>query len=320
MGTNPSNFQGNKIEGSSSNHPVDRVSWEDAVEFCKKLSELPEEKGAGRVYRLPTEAEWEYACRAGSKTAYSFGDNSRDLGNYAWFGNNSGSKELDSAAILKDTPQRYMDILVSARCATHPVDEKKANAWGLYDMHGNVWEWCSDWYGAYPNGAVSDPVGPRKGSLRVLRGGCWIVEAALCQSAGRRCNFPSGSGSYYGFRVALSSSEIPKSPEADKSVVGTRGRLGRGRGKHRGTEGTEREGRVCCAWTGGRDEGKRRRALHKAKCGLKRIQALKRLQALNRSQALSRIQTGNLSGLIPLCLCASVFQKAPGFQITDHEF
>jgi formylglycine-generating enzyme required for sulfatase activity len=214
MGTNPSNFQGNKIEGSSSNHPVDRVSWEDAVEFCKKLSELPEEKGAGRVYRLPTEAEWEYACRAGSKTAYSFGDNSRDLGNYAWFGNNSGSKELDSAAILKDTPQRYMDILVSARCATHPVGEKKANAWGLYDMHGNVWEWCSDWYGGYPKGAVSDPVGPIQGSRRVDRGGSWLLEAARCRLAIRFRRLPSVREYDLGFRVALSSSGIPESPEA----------------------------------------------------------------------------------------------------------
>jgi formylglycine-generating enzyme required for sulfatase activity len=214
MGTNPSNFQGNKIEGSSSNHPVDRVSWEDAVEFCKKLSELPEEKGAGRVYRLPTEAEWEYACRAGSKTAYSFGDNSRDLGNYAWFGNNSGSKELDSAAILKDTPQRYMDTLVSARCATHPVGEKKANAWGLYDMHGNVWEWCSDWYGGYPKGAVSDPVGPIQGSRRVDRGGSWLLEAARCRLAIRFRRLPSVREYDLGFRVALSSSGIPESPEA----------------------------------------------------------------------------------------------------------
>ncbi len=214
MGTNPSNFQGKKIEGSSSNHPVDKVSWEDAVEFCKKLSELPEEKGAGRGYRLPTEAEWEYACRAGSKTAYSFGDNSRDLGNYAWFGNNSGSKELDSAAILKDTPQRYMDTLVSARCATHPVGEKKANAWGLYDMHGNVWEWCSDWYGEYPKGAVSDPVGPIQGSRRVDRGGSWLLEAARCRLAIRFRRLPSVREYDLGFRVALSSSGIPGSPEA----------------------------------------------------------------------------------------------------------
>jgi formylglycine-generating enzyme required for sulfatase activity len=187
MGTEP--WKGKEYVKEGENYPASYVSWFQAGEFCKKLSEQEEKQG--RKYRLPTEAEWEYACRAGSKTAYSFGESSKSLGNYAWFNGNSNGQ-------------------------THPVGEKRANAWGLYDMHGNVWEWCSDWYGAYPNGAVSDPVGPLKGSFRVLRGGCWIVEAALCQSAGRRCNFPSGSGSYYGFRVALSSpSGIPKSPEAD---------------------------------------------------------------------------------------------------------
>jgi len=187
MGKNPSLFQGENIEGSSSNHPVEQVSWEDAVEFCKKLSDLPEEKAAGRVYRLPTEAEWEYACRAGSKTAYSFGEGSKSLGDYAWFDGNSNNQ-------------------------THPVGEKKANAWGLYDMHGNVWERCSDWYGEYPKGAVSDPVGPLKGSLRVCRGGGWDRGAAGCRSASRYCYLPSyfNFDDVIGFRVALSPSGIPK--------------------------------------------------------------------------------------------------------------
>lgn len=192
MGSNPSYFQKRVIRKSdSSMYPVEQVSWEDAVEFCKKLSELPEEKKAGRVYRLPTEAEWEYACRAGSKTAYSFGADSTSIGDYAWFTENSGSK-------------------------THPVGEKKANAWGLYDMHGNVWEWCSDWYGEYPKGAVSDPVGPREGSHRVGRGGGWCDEAAICRSAFRYGDDPSFRFFNFGFRVALSPSGIPKSPEADK--------------------------------------------------------------------------------------------------------
>jgi formylglycine-generating enzyme required for sulfatase activity len=187
MGTNPSYFQKRVIRKSdSSMYPVEQVSWEDAVKFCKKLSDLPEEKAAGRVYRLPTEAEWEYACRAGSKTAYSFGEGSKSLGDYAWFDGNSNNQ-------------------------THPVGEKKANAWGLYDMHGNVWEWCSDWYGEYPKGAVSDPVGPREGSYRVFRGGCWLNVAADCRSACRNGYDPSlrfgGNG---GFRVALSPSGIPK--------------------------------------------------------------------------------------------------------------
>ena len=186
MGTNPSYFQKRVIgKSDSSMYPVEQVSWEDAVEFCKKLSELPEEKKAGRVYRLPTEAEWEYACRAGSKAAYSFGANSKTLGDYAWFGENSGGQ-------------------------IHPVGEKKANAWGLYDMHGNVWEWCSDWYGVYPKGSVSDPSGPSEGSDRVYRGGSWGNGALGCRSADRYRIDPSYRGNGDGFRVALSSSGIPR--------------------------------------------------------------------------------------------------------------
>ena len=186
MGTNPSYFQKRVIgKSDSSMYPVEQVSWEDAVEFCKKLSELPEEKKAGRVYRLPTEAEWEYACRAGSKAAYSFGANSKTLGDYAWFGGNSGLQ-------------------------THPVGEKKANAWGLYDMHGNVWEWCSDWYGKYPKGSVSDPSGPSEGSSRVFRGGGWSDRASYCRSANRLWYVPPYRDYSLGIRVALSSSGIPK--------------------------------------------------------------------------------------------------------------
>jgi formylglycine-generating enzyme required for sulfatase activity len=135
MGKNPSYFQGAKVGNENADLPVENVSWDDTVEFCKKLSDLPEEKKAGRVYRLPTEAEWEYACRAGGVTAFSFGESSESLGDYAWFDENS-------------------------RRQTHPVGQKKPNAWGLYDLHGNVWEWCSDRYGEYPQGAVSDPPCP----------------------------------------------------------------------------------------------------------------------------------------------------------------
>jgi formylglycine-generating enzyme required for sulfatase activity len=192
MGTNPSHFVKRVIRKSdSSMYPVEQVSWEDAVEFCKKLSDLPEEKKAGRVYRLPTEAEWEYACRSGSKSAYSFGESSKSLGDYAWFDGNSNGQ-------------------------THPAGENKANAWSLYDMHGNVWEWCSDWYGEYPKGAVSDPTGPCEGSDRVFRGGTWLRVAASCRSAARNWRDPSRRSSDYGFRVALSPSGIPKSLEADK--------------------------------------------------------------------------------------------------------
>jgi formylglycine-generating enzyme required for sulfatase activity len=185
MGKNPSYFQGAVVGNENADLPVEMVSWDDAVEFCKKLSELPDEKKAGRVYRLPTEAEWEYACRAGSKTAYSFDDEEGLLPEYGWFNRNSSRR-------------------------THTVGLLEPNAWGLYDMHGNVWEWCSDMHGEYPKGAVSDQTGPKEGSDRVDRGGSWDDEAANCRSAGRDWIDPSSRGNGLGFRLALSSSGIPK--------------------------------------------------------------------------------------------------------------
>lgn len=185
MGINPSYFKGAAVrESYTSLHPVVRVTWDDAVEFCKRLSELPGEKKAGRVYRLPTEAEWEYACRAGSKTAFSFGASPKSLGDYAWFGMNSKGQK-------------------------HPVGQKKPNAWGLYDMHGNVAEWCSDRYGEYPKGAVIDPVGPREGSDRVFRGGSTYTGSVGCRSAARRWNIPVDPDSFVGCRVAMSPSATP---------------------------------------------------------------------------------------------------------------
>ncbi len=173
MGTNPSYFKGAQL-------PVETVSWVDAMEFCRKLSELPGERIAGRVYRLPTEAEWEYACRAGSKTKWSFGDAESSLGDYAWYTSNSGRK-------------------------THTVGTKKPNAWGLYDMHGNVWEWCSDWYKPdYTTTTVSDPTGPATGSIRVYRGGSWGNYAGQGRSAFRDGGTPD-SGGGLGFRLAFSS-------------------------------------------------------------------------------------------------------------------
>jgi formylglycine-generating enzyme required for sulfatase activity len=191
MGKNPSSFPVAKVGNENADLPVENVSWDDAVEFCKKLSDLPEEKKAGREYRLPTEAEWEYACRAGSKTAYAFDDEEGLLPEYGWFSRNSSRR-------------------------THTVGLLEPNAWGLYDMHGNVWEWCSDRYGDYPKGAVSDPSGPKEGSYRVFRGGGWSLGAAFCRSACRDGLAPSIRINVIGFRVALSSqSGIPKSPEAD---------------------------------------------------------------------------------------------------------
>jgi formylglycine-generating enzyme required for sulfatase activity len=155
--------------------PVVCVSWNDAESYCQWLSEVE-----GKSYRLPTESEWEYACRAGSKTAYCFGEERASLGEYAWYGKISGTK-------------------------THPVGQKAANAWGLYDMHGNVWEWCSDWQGDYPSGSVTDPTGASTGSYRVNRGGGWSNGAALCRSAYRSRDDPSDRGFNLGFRLALSS-------------------------------------------------------------------------------------------------------------------
>jgi formylglycine-generating enzyme required for sulfatase activity len=132
MGNNPSNFKGNNL-------PVETVSWDDAQEFIKKLNA----KGEG-TYRLPTEAEWEYAARAGTT-----GDYAGNLDSMAWYSANSDMK-------------------------THPIGQKQANAWGLYDMHGNVWEWCEDWYDSYPSGTVTDPTGAASGSYRVIRGSCWF--------------------------------------------------------------------------------------------------------------------------------------------------
>jgi formylglycine-generating enzyme required for sulfatase activity len=136
MGTNPS---GNK----GPTNPVDGVSWDDAVLFCRRLSEK-----TGKTLRLPAEAEWEYACRAGSKTRFSFGDSEGALGDYAWHKGNTGGK-------------------------TQPVAQKKPNAWGLYDMHGNVAELCADRFGSYPTGPSTDPQGATSGSERLARGGSW---------------------------------------------------------------------------------------------------------------------------------------------------
>jgi formylglycine-generating enzyme required for sulfatase activity len=173
MGLNRSAFKG-------SQNPVEGVHWNDAVEFCQKLSDLSAEKNAGYVYRLPTEAEWEYACRAGTTTGYSFGDSGSKLGDYAWYNRN-------------------------VEGTTHPVGGKKPNAWGLYDMHGNVCKWCQDWYGDYPSGSVTDPTGAARGSDRVIRGGSWHRLPGSCRSADRGRNAPVHRYDGLGFRVLRSS-------------------------------------------------------------------------------------------------------------------
>jgi formylglycine-generating enzyme required for sulfatase activity len=177
MGSNPSYFTGD------TNRPVEQVLWFDATNYCGALTQR--ERVAGRiatnsVYRLPTEAEWEYACRAWTSTWFSYGDNPgyTNLTDYAWYDDNSGE-------------------------TTHPVGQKLPNPWGLYDMHGNVWEWCQDWYGLYPGGIALDPQGPATGSDNVFRGGGWNYYARYCRSAIRPGSFPILRYSYIGFRVVL---------------------------------------------------------------------------------------------------------------------
>jgi formylglycine-generating enzyme required for sulfatase activity len=162
MGNNPSYFS-----SCGGNCPVEQVSWDDAQEFIRKLNSLQ----SNYKYRLPTEAEWEYACRARTTGDY-FGN----LDLIAWYRSNSGEK-------------------------THPVGQKQSNAWGLYDMSGNVWEWCEDWYGEYQGGAVTDPTGATSGRNRVLRGGGWRDNAVELRSAYRYGYPPSYRDVDLGFRV-----------------------------------------------------------------------------------------------------------------------
>jgi len=171
IGDIPSEFQGPK-------NPVENVSWDDCQAFLDKLND---EFGARRgKFQLPTEAQWEYACRAGSTTRYCFGDEESRLNAYAWSAENSGNK-------------------------THPVGEKEPNAWGLYDMHGNVWEWCQDFYDGdyYANSPLDDPMGPATGPYRVLRGGGGNLAAKYCRSSYRSSFEPGYRNSRLGFRVAL---------------------------------------------------------------------------------------------------------------------
>jgi formylglycine-generating enzyme required for sulfatase activity len=206
MGSNPSGVKGRvPPETNTANRPVEMVSWYDALVFCNKLSMQEGLSPAYRIngstdpaawgtvptssnstwnavtivagsdgYRLPTEAQWEYACRAGTATAYNTGETISD--NTGWYSSNSGSR-------------------------THTVGEKPANAWGLYDMHGNVYEWCWDWYGTYASGAQTDPTGAVSGSYRVIRGGSWYYGGQYLRSAYRNYYYPDGRSGFIGFRL-----------------------------------------------------------------------------------------------------------------------
>jgi formylglycine-generating enzyme required for sulfatase activity len=191
MGVNPASFF--RTNGGGPDHPVEQVSWKDAVAFCQRLSEQEEEHKAGWVYRLPTEAEWEYACRAGTATAFAFG---RAL--------TADQANFDSTRPWEGT------IPKPPAGRTTRVGSYPANGYGLYDVHGNVWEWCQDWYDprAYDAGPRADPPGPAKGSAKVLRGGSWRDPAINCRCASRRSLPPTVPVRDVGFRVVAEQSDV----------------------------------------------------------------------------------------------------------------
>ncbi len=179
---------------ADNDQPIIYVSWQNAMDFCKWLTERELKAGrlpAGYVYRLPTEAEWEYACRAGST-----GDYAGDLEDLAWFDKNSGSRSQRGG-------------------------QRKPNAWGFFDLHGNVFEWCIDWKGEYTDAAASDPVGPAAGEQRLTRGGGWYSPPKHCRSAYRRERLPQSTAADVGFRLALAPAipgvaPVPPPPPPEK--------------------------------------------------------------------------------------------------------
>lgn len=177
MGNNPSVFQNFP---DSPQRPVERVSWDDTQLFLERLNSMDLDRGH---FRLPTEAEWEYACRTGSSGRYSWGVDSsyRELFHHAWFNSRSEGQ-------------------------SHPVGLKKPNDWGLYDMHGNVWEWVSDWMASYENAAVVDPKGPETGEKKIIRGGSWFNEPEALRCANRNAHITQSRQTNNGFRLVL---EIP---------------------------------------------------------------------------------------------------------------
>jgi sulfatase modifying factor 1 len=171
------------IEGPDTS-PAQRISWHDCQEYIKKLNQM----GEG-TYRLPTEAEWEYACRAGTTTAYSWG-NTIDC-TRAMYENSDKTSECTSYVKSRGLPEG----------APAPVGSYPPNPWGLYDMNGNVWEWCLDWYGDYPDGPVTDPQGPESGPGRVRRGGSWFKYGYYCRSANRNYGHAPTRYRTTGFRL-----------------------------------------------------------------------------------------------------------------------
>ncbi|MCC5840733.1 MAG: SUMF1/EgtB/PvdO family nonheme iron enzyme, partial [Opitutales bacterium] len=173
-GRNPARFRG------SDQLPIESISWEEALDFCAKLSKkVLTGCTSPHGFRLPTEAQWEYACRAGSQDQFSFGDDDTQLGHHAWYAGNSKRR-------------------------THPVGSKRANPWGFHDMNGNVWEWCMDWHADLPDRPLVDWIGPSTGQDRVCRGGAWNSGTEACRSSSRQASNPKHRSPFIGFRVALS--------------------------------------------------------------------------------------------------------------------
>jgi len=175
MGKNPSHFTGD------TNRPVEKLTWFEAAAYCQELTRREQQAGhlqPGYVYRLPSEAEWEYACEAGITNLFSFGDSVTNADQYAWTMENSEGMP-------------------------HPVGQKRPNPWGLYDMHGNVWEWCSDWFAPYPATGLTNPSGPPTSKFKVFRGGGWNQAIEFARSRNRFMMSPSNGIHFVGFRVAL---------------------------------------------------------------------------------------------------------------------
>lgn len=184
MGSNPIDFKG-------ADHPVEHVSWDDCQTFINKLNAI-----TGKTFRLPTEAEWEYAARGGNRSKGYKYSGSNTMDEVGWYYENSGNSRLD------ETNWNYSK-LKSNGCCTHPVKQKKANELGIYDMSGNVWEWCQDWYGDYSSSSQTNPAGPSSGSIRVLRGGSWPLLAWSCRVSLRFKYTPDSRDISLGLRLAL---------------------------------------------------------------------------------------------------------------------
>lgn len=181
MGRNPSHFAGD------SNRPVEKVSFLEASNYCAAITQR--ERTAGRLpdgleYRLPYESEWEYACRAGSTNQFHFGDDPNAAEPFAWTGENSDA-------------------------TTHPVGLKRPNAWGLYDTHGNVWEWCLDWFAPFPAAPLTDPTGPPTSKYKLFKGGGWNQDAQYARASSRFMMPPSNGIHFVGFRIALGQTPPP---------------------------------------------------------------------------------------------------------------